>query len=316
MIDLRLRGAFLECLDDVLPGSTLVVGVSGGADSVALLRVATFTSHAREWRIAAVIVDHQLQPGSAQVAQRTSSLARGMEAHDVRVVRVAVDPLGVGLEAAARTARRGALEAVAAELGAPAILLGHTLDDQAETVLLGLARGSGARSLSGMRQIDGLYRRPFLSVSRSLVRESVADLDTHEDPHNTDRRFARARVRSVALPTLEADLGPGVADALARSADMLRDDADALDALALSSMTDQVEVLVELPRAVRTRILRRLALDSGCPANDLTREHVLAVDALITRWRGQGPLELPGAVKCERRGGRLTFYRDEARSET
>lgn len=316
MIDLRLRGAFLECLDDVLPGSSLVVGVSGGADSLALLRAATFTARSREWRVAAVIVDHQLQPGSAQVAERTRQLCAQLEASEVRVVRVAVDPMGVGLEAAARTARRAALEQVAAELAAPVILLGHTLDDQAETVLLGLARGSGARSLSGMRQIDGLYRRPFLNVARSLVRDSVADLDAHEDPHNSDRRFARARVRSVVLPTLEADLGPGVADALARSADMLRDDADALDALALNAITDVIEVLIELPRAIRTRILRRLALDSGCPANDLTRDHVLGIDALVTRWRGQGPLDLPGAVKCQRQGGRLTFYRDDVRSST
>jgi tRNA(Ile)-lysidine synthase len=166
-----------------------------------------------------------------------------------------------------------------------------------------------------MRQIDGLYRRPFLTVARSLVRASVVDLETFEDPHNADRRFARARVRTIVLPAVEEHLGPGVADALARSADMLRDDADALDALALDGITDHIDTLVELPRAVRTRIVRRLALDAGCPANDLTRDHVLCVDALITRWRGQGPLDLPGAVKCERRGGRLTFYREDARSQ-
>jgi tRNA(Ile)-lysidine synthase len=193
-----------------------------------------------------------------------------------------------------------------------AVLLGHTLEDQAETVLLGLARGSGARSLSGMRMVDGLYRRPFLNLSRQLVRDTVADLPTHEDPHNSDSNFARVRVRLEVLPVLEKELGPGVTEALARTSDMLRDDADALDAYAqmiLAAQDVSISALEVLPTAVRTRVLRQLAIEGGVLVNDLTREHVLSVDQLITNWKGQGPLNLPGQVNVKRESGKLIFYK-------
>jgi tRNA(Ile)-lysidine synthase len=232
------------------------------------------------------------------------------------VVVVAVDvaqgPGSGGLEAAARDARRSTFEDYAEANGISAVLLGHTLEDQAETVLLGLARGSGARSLSGMREVDGLYRRPLLALTRAQVRDTVSDLAIYEDPHNSNPDFARVRVRHHVLPTLESDLGPGVARALARTADMLRDDADALEALALAALaTDDISIddLLTLPRAIRTRVLRMLAKDAGCTVNDLTREHILAIDALLTNWHGQGPLNLPGNVNVERRHGRLNFYK-------
>ena len=190
-------------------------------------------------------------------------------------------------------------------------MLGHTLEDQAETVLLGLARGSGARSLSGMRAVEGIYRRPFLNIDRETVRSEVKDLVAFEDPHNSDTKFARVRVRNSVLPNLESELGPGVTQALVRSADLLRDDADALDALARFEITrvgDDTNLIGALPRAIRTRVIRQLAITNGCAINDLTREHVLAIDALVTNWHGQGPLNLPGAVNVERRHDRLTFY--------
>jgi tRNA(Ile)-lysidine synthase len=197
------------------------------------------------------------------------------------------------------------------EQGAKAVLLGHTLEDQAETVLLGLARGSGARSLSGMRAIEGIYRRPFLGIDRAIVRAEVGDLKVFEDPHNSDSKFSRVRVRNTILPMLETELGPGVTQALVRSADLLRDDADALDALARFEITrvgDDVNLIGALPRAIRSRVIRQLAISNGCPINDLTRDHVLAIDALITNWHGQGALNLPGGVNVERRHERLTFY--------
>jgi tRNA(Ile)-lysidine synthase len=217
-----------------------------------------------------------------------------------------------GLEAAARDARRSTFEDYAEAHDISAVLLGHTLEDQAETVLLGLARGSGARSLSGMREVDGLYRRPFLSLTRAQVRDTVSDLAIYEDPHNLNPDFARVRVRHHVLPTLESDLGPGVARALARTADMLRDDADALEEVATAVVAADettVDELLALTRAVRTRVLRMMAADAGCTVNDLTREHILAIDALLTNWHGQGPLNLPGNVNVERRHGRLNFYK-------
>jgi tRNA(Ile)-lysidine synthase len=278
---------------------------------MALAAAAAFEAPKAGLRAGAITVDHQLQAGSGD---RATALARALSKlglDPVEVATVVVERAG-GPEAAARTARYGALEQAADRLGAAAVLLGHTRDDQAETVLLGLARGSGARSLSGMAAHSGRYRRPLLGLARTMVRSAAAGLDTWEDPHNADSSFGRSRVRHSALPALEDALGPGVAAALARTADLLRADADALDAL-----TDQaydgaaegldVPTLAALPAAVRTRVLRRAALDAGSPAGDLSAGHVAEVDRLVTDWHGQGPLDLPGQVSAARRCGRLRF---------
>lgn len=309
MMDLQLRAALLANLADLQPGDHVVVGCSGGADSVALLRASVHVGKELGLRVGAIVIDHQLQPDSSQVASKASVIATELGADPTVMipVDVAQGPGSGGIEAAARNARRTAFELYATHNDARAVLLGHTRDDQAETVLLGLARGSGARSLSGMREIDGLYRRPFLTVSREAVRATVADLDTYDDPHNDELRFSRVRTRAVVLPVLENELGPGIAEALARTADMLRDDADALDVIAMNSKTMQVDELAGLPAAIRTRVLRTLAIESGCTVNDLTREHVLAVDALITRWHGQGPINLPGSINVTRAHGKLMF---------
>lgn len=314
MIDLNLRHALLQNLADLPAGSSVMVGCSGGADSLALVRAAVHVGRERDIRVGALVIDHQLQDGSGAVAQSAADVAHELGADPVIVVAVDVaqGPGSGGLESAARDARRTSFEQYAAANDVAAVLLGHTLEDQAETVLLGLARGSGARSLSGMREVDGLYRRPFLTLTRAQVRETVSDLAVYEDPHNSNPDFARVRVRNHVLPTLESDLGPGVARALARTADMLRDDADALEGFAAQVVTageTSVDDLLSLSRAVRTRVLRRLAMDAGCTVNDLTREHILAIDALLTNWHGQGPLNLPGNVNVERRHGRLNFYK-------
>ena len=314
MINLDLRHALVRNLSDLPRGARIVVGCSGGADSLALVRAAVHVGRERDISVGAVVIDHQLQEGSADVAQRAARAARELGADPVVVeaVEVAHGPASGGLEAAARDARRSAFERYAIAHGVAAVLLGHTIEDQAETVLLGLARGSGARSLSGMRAVDGLYRRPFLALSRQIVRDTVADLSAYEDPHNMNPEFARVRVRHQLLPALELELGPGVSQALARTADMLRADADALDDLAhavvVSEKTDVAELLV-LSSAVRTRVLRRLAARAGCTVNHLTRQHIMSIDALLTDWHGQGPLNLPGNVNVERRHGRLNFYK-------
>lgn len=316
MINLELRQGILASLSDLEAGDLVLVGLSGGADSLSLLKCALHVGNERTISVGAVIIDHQIQTESAKTSNRAAGIARELGADPVLVVNVEV-PNGAGsggMEAAARNARRTAFTNVLTEHKAKAILLGHTLEDQGETVLLGLARGSGARSLSGMRAKEGIYRRPFLGLSRLLVRDEVSDLDIFEDPHNSDLRYSRVRVRNLVLPLMETQLGPGVTQALARSADLLRDDADALDALARFEITrvgDDVNLLGALPRAIRTRVIRQLAITNGCTINDLTRDHVLAIDALLTNWHGQGALNLPGAVSVERRHDRLTFTKNK-----
>ncbi len=231
-----------------------------------------------------------------------------------------------GPEAAARDARYAALSEAAARHGAVAVLLGHTLDDQAETVLLGLARGSGARSLAGMPAETGFYRRPLLDLDRDLTRRAclAMGLRPWDDPHNRDSAFARARVRADVLPALEKGLGPGVTAALARTARLLRDDADALDAWAARALDDAAEcaegertldvrALAALPRAVRTRVLRRAAIDAGSPPGALAAVHIEAVEALVTAWRGQSHIDLPGRVRAWRRYEKLLFGPSESR---
>lgn len=316
MINLDLRQGILASLSDLEAGDLVLVGLSGGADSLSLLKCALHVGSERTISVGAVIIDHQLQAESANTSNRVAGIARELGADPVLVINVEVakGPSSGGMEAAARNARRIAFNNVLTEHKAKAILLGHTLEDQGETVLLGLARGSGARSLSGMRAKEGIYRRPFLGITRQIVRDEVADLDVFEDPHNSDLKYSRVRVRNLVLPVMETQLGPGVTQALARSADLLRDDADALDALARFEITrvgDDVNLLGALPRAIRTRVIRQLAITNGCAINDLTRDHVLAVDALLTNWHGQGALNLPGAVSVERRHDRLTFTKDK-----
>jgi tRNA(Ile)-lysidine synthase len=230
-----------------------------------------------------------------------------------------------GPEAGARTARYAALDAAAREHQATAVLLGHTLDDQAETVLLGLARGSGGRSLAGMPPRRGAYRRPLLGLRRATTAAACADLglDPWQDPHNHDSRFTRARVRHQALPALEDALGPGVAEALARTASQLRADAECLDDLAFAEsgqLRDQgsdpagldASWLAALPAAIRTRVLRDAAIMAGCPPGALTAAHVERVSELVTGWRGQRWVDLPGGVRARRLAGKVWFTSSEA----
>jgi tRNA(Ile)-lysidine synthase len=312
----RVRRAVRRSLADVEPGETVLVACSGGADSTALAAAAQFESRAGGWTVAAVVVDHGLQPGSAEVSAEAATRLERLRVPRVRVVAVEAGgiPRAGGPEAAARTARYAALEKEAGELGARCVLLGHTRDDQAETVLLGLARGSGARSLAGMPAVSGLYRRPLLDVARADTERACAaeGLEVWRDPHNEDVAFARVRVRRRVLPVLEAELGPRVADALARTARLLRDDADALDVFAAAAFEDcraadglDVERLATLLPALRRRVLRSAAVAAGCPATDLTAGHVDAVEELVTGWHGQRGVDLPGRVHAVRSGGTL-----------
>ena len=291
----------------------LLVACSGGADSLALAFGALRAAAASSRQLSAMVVDHGLQSGSAAVAEQARDQLCGLGILDVVISRVNVDSGRGGPEAAARQARYAALGAEA-DTRQATIWLAHTMDDQAETVLLGLARGSGPRSLTGMATRSGRLVRPLLGLRRSVTERACAELglEPWSDPHNDDPRFARVRVRRAVLPTLEAELGPGVAEALARTAALARDDADLLDVLAADADpgTDILDAaaLLDRPAALRTRVIRRWLLRHG--ADEVTASHVAAVDALVTRWHGQGEIHLPG-VRVTRQDGSLHCQPDE-----
>jgi tRNA(Ile)-lysidine synthase len=317
----EVRTAVRACLAGLTAGELVLVACSGGADSLALAAATAFVAPRLGLRAGAVTVDHGLQPGSDERAADLAALLAKLGLDPVRSTAVTVAPAGAsGPENAARVARYGALDAAAAAYGAAAVLLGHTLDDQAETVLLGLARGSGGRSLAGMAARRGRYRRPLLTVRRAATVAACAELglEPWQDPHNSDFRFTRARVRHQALPALEAALGPGVAEALARTAAQLRADAECLDDLAFAESGQlrqggsdpaglDVAWLAALPAAIRTRVLRDAAVMAGCPPGALAAGHIGQVDALVTAWRGQRWADLPGGVRARRQAGKVWF---------
>ncbi|MGA9869949.1 MAG: tRNA lysidine(34) synthetase TilS [Rhodococcus sp. (in: high G+C Gram-positive bacteria)] len=289
----------------------VAVALSGGADSLAL--TAAVVAEADDVR--ALIVDHDLQPASGATAAGAARTAVTLGAVDARILTVTVGVDG-GMEAAARKARYDALDGAR---DGRVVLVGHTLDDQAETVLLGLGRGSGPRSIAGMTDWDPPWGRPLLGVRRSVTRQACAELGLapFEDPHNADPRFTRVRLRHEVLPLLDEVLGGGVSEALGRTAAQVREDADVLDALAMdvlraASVGDELDVttLTHQPPALRRRAVRSWLLQRG--AKGMSDKQLRLVDDLIGAWRGQGGVAVgggpPGArLVVGRRHGRLAM---------
>ena len=311
---LELRSAVRPFLENLTAGDSAIVAVSGGADSLALAYALIKEAPNLAITLIAVTVDHQLQTGSADQAKKVQEQLKAMGYQEVIIEKVSVVEKS-GIEADARTARYAALDAIAHAYGASQVFLGQTRDDQAETVLLGLARGSGTRSLSGMATVNGKYARPFLQLTRvqTVAACAEAEITAWNDPHNVNEQFSRVRVRNKVMPIMEEEIGPGIAAALARSAAILRDDADALDemAQAVISRVDLSDLdcaaLAELPRAIRSRVLRAAIYAAGAPNGSVSADHLSGVEALITSWRGQGEASLPGGVKVARISGRLSL---------
>jgi tRNA(Ile)-lysidine synthase len=289
------------------------VALSGGPDSLALTAAAAGLRPTT-----ALIVDHGLQPDSAAVADRARAQAVDLGCADARVLRVAVGRRG-GPEAAARSARYAALQEASG--GAP-VLLGHTLDDQAETVLLGLGRGSGSRSLAGMRPHQPPWCRPLLGLRRAVTHAACDELGLTpwHDPHNSDPAYTRARLRAEVVPLLEDVLGGGVAEALARTAAALREDCDALDDLARAELDAALadrgldtSRLDRLPDALRRRVIRGWLLAGG--ATDLTDNQIRRVDDLVMNWHSQGGVAVGSSLRNQRlvatrADGRLRLHRE------
>ena len=269
---------------------------------------------ANQSKVIPVVVDHGLQEGSAQITSQTISKLKAIGYTQVESA-VAQVKITDGLEASARRARYQIFNQFIDTYRPKYFLLAHTLNDQAESVLLGLARGSGARSLSGMAVENNIYVRPLLKISRHTTVAACREggIEIWSDPHNDDLRFARVRTRKNVLPNLEENLGPGITEALVRSADLLRDDADALDSFAREyfAQTDplnlSVSELERLPKAIRTRVLRLAIYKAGAPTGSLSAEHINGAEALISDWHGQKELSLPGDVKLLRNSGRITL---------
>ncbi|QTJ66313.1 tRNA lysidine(34) synthetase TilS [Rhodococcus sp. ZPP] len=314
---LEVRHAVRRWLVQHCPGGVVAVALSGGADSLAL----TAAAAAEARTVRALVVDHRLQTGSADVAQEAAARARALGCVSTEVLGVDVTGSG-GLEAAARDARYRALDS--ARRSDP-VLLGHTLDDQAETVLLGLARGSGGRSIWGMSAYDSPWGRPLLGVRRAVTHQACSELGLlpHEDPHNASPDFTRVRLRTEVLPLLEDVLGGGVAGALARTGEQLREEGAVLDSAAdtvgARAVVDgelDVAALADVAPPIRRRVLRTWLLAAGARA--LGDKQLRAVDDLVVQWRGQGPVAVGGGtpdarlVVCRRRG-RLNVGLDDRR---
>jgi tRNA(Ile)-lysidine synthase len=309
---------FLE-RQNLKPGSVILLAVSGGGDSMALAAAAAFEAPKLSLIPGAVIVDHGLQDGSDQVAQTAANTCEQLGLAPVIISKVQVEQTGEGMEAAARDARFRAIEKARIEQGAELVLLAHNLEDQAETVLLGLARGSGLSSISGMDAFDPARNigRPFLNLTRDSLRKSCSDQGIRywDDPQNSDSKFARVRVRNL-LVELESALGPGFAKALSRTAAQAADADDVITGLAAElsakakaetsarSVSYRVDDLVTADRAVRTKALFLICQRAG--AKNISAVQVEQVEELVTNWHGQKSAHLSG-ITVERVKDLLVF---------
>jgi tRNA(Ile)-lysidine synthase len=311
---LELRQAVRFWFEKLEPNSKVCIGVSGGADSLALAAAAKLESKNFSIDLVAVIVDHGLQANSAEIAEFAKQQLIKLGFQDIFVGRASVQIID-GLEASARRARYKVFQQAIETYGPNTFLLGHTKNDQAEGVLLGLARGSGTKSLSGMQEVSGIFVRPLLGIDRATTEIACheSNIEFWVDPHNSNQDFTRVRVRENILPLLENEIGPGIIDALARSAKILREDATALDEWAESvfrqvkPMDIEISILDGLPVAVRSRVLRMAIYAAGAPAGSISAAHLEPIEAFVSDWRGQGHTSLPGGVKVCRISGRLSL---------
>lgn len=302
----------------VISGDSIAVACSGGADSLALASAAIFEGKRAGVNVFAVVINHNLQKGSNEVAEQAKATLLELGFSTVEVIQVKVVAGSLGMEAAARNARYTAIDDFAVKHKVKYSMLGHTLDDQAETVLLGLARGSGPKSIAGMSALsaDGKYLRPLLGIRRETTVAFCVDsgIDYWQDPQNLDTKFSRVRVRLNVLPVLEKELGPGIAAALARTAEILQEDNDYLDKQASLAFLDcakttnnsvalSVEELFQLAPAIRNRVIHNALVLLGA---EPSKSHVEAVGSLLTNWHGQKPLTLP-AVRVVRVGQEITL---------
>ena len=315
---LELRIAVRIWFEKLEPNSKVCIGVSGGADSLALAVASKLEASNFPIDLVAVIVDHGLQENSGEIAQFAKQQLGKLGYQDVFIGKANVQVTD-GIEASARRARYKVFQQAIETYNPNYFFLGHTKNDQAEGVLLGLARGSGTKSLSGMQEISGMFVRPLLGIDRATTEIACREssIEFWNDPHNSNQDFTRVRVRENILPILENEIGPGIADALARSAKILREDALALDGWAESVFGQvdpqdiEISILADLPVAVRSRVFRLAIYAAGAPAGSISASHLEPIEAFVSDWRGQGHTSLPGGVKVCRISGRLSLSKPQ-----
>jgi tRNA(Ile)-lysidine synthase len=312
-----VRDALVEL--DLEQGARILVACSGGPDSLALAAATAFEAPKLGLLVAACVVDHGLQAGSDEIARQALLRLEALGVDPVVIESVSVKKDSSGPEAAARTARYQALEQARNLVGAELVVLGHNLEDQAETVLIGLTRGSGLKSISGMQLLDADKKllRPLLGLKRELLRQSCIDQDIlfWDDPHNKDERFTRVRVRNL-LDKMETELGPGFAEALSRTAEIATESEDAISNAVSELLTVAVQLdsegnhlvsisaLESKPYGIRRKLLFEVAVQAG--GKGVSRTQVLGIDELITNWHGQNKLVLSG-ITVERVNQKLVF---------
>ncbi len=311
---INLQNAVNHLLKNFEPADNILVACSGGADSLALAWTSQVVAKRLGLNLICVIIDHQLIKESAQVALEAKIKCENFGIEKVVIKQIEVKENKEGLEAAARKARYEAFEQLAIEFDANAVLLAHTQDDQAETMLMRLTRGSGAKSLSAMKEVSGKYLRPFLHIRKfELVNALEKEGITYwQDPSNTDYKFLRAKVRHELMPKLIEVLGQSAIESLDKTSDLLKEDNDALDLIAQENYEKlnrelKVENLEEYPAAIRKRIIKIAALEAGVISGPFSYEHIEAIDALVTNWRGQGNVDLPGFIQASRVNQTIRF---------
>ena len=304
---INLQNAVNNLLKDFEPADNILVACSGGADSLALAWTSQVVTKRIGLNLIAVIIDHQLIKESSQVAQDAKKKCEDFGVEKVVIKQIEVKDDNEGLEAAARKARYEAFEELVNEFNAKAVLLGHTQDDQAETMLMRLTRGSGAKSLSAMKEVSGKYLRPFLHIRKQVLVVALEkeNISYWQDPANTNYKFLRAKVRHELMPKLIEVLGDSAIDSLDRTSELLKEDNEALESIALESYEKlnkelKVQELEKLPTAIRKRVIKIAALNSGVTPGPFSFEHIEAIDALVTNWRGQGNVDLPGFIQASR----------------
>lgn len=317
----RVELAFRRAAQKLLPrGSTVVAAVSGGGDSVALLHLMVRYAAGQPLRITVAHLDHALRRGSAGDRRFVERMAArlGLPCISDRRSVASLKRKGESPEEAARRVRRQFLLEAARSARAGLIVMGHTLDDQAETVLLRLVRGAGPAALAGMASTGpGAFVRPLLQIERLelrayLRRRRIASL---QDPSNEDVRFDRNRVRRLVLPFLTATLNPRAARHLVEAAERLREDALYLDELARQTLEPlarrrggalsfPTEVFSDAPAPLARRMARLALQHAGADPRRITSRHVEALLHLV-RSRGAKTLDLPSGLRAVHSGTRL-----------